>query len=506
MRASVRTVDRPLLPRVMSVSAQGAAVCGWLLAVAAAAQVPDFIHYQGRVVVNGTNFDGSGQFKFAIVSGTGATTYWSHDGTPSGEPATAVSVPVSKGLYSVRLGESPMAPLGAAVFADTGRWLRVWFDGGAGAQLLSPDQPVGAVGYAMVAATVPGSGISGAIPDARLTGSVGIGTNAPAERLDVAGRIVVADSTNAASRAGTIRWTGRDFEGFDGLSWVSLTPMPVPDGMVYVPGGTFPMGWSGIAEPLHDVTVSRYFLAKCEVSYALWYSVLQWAVTNGYCFQNQGREGDDGSNGVPPTSSSAEPVTQVSWRDAVVWCNAYSERQGLAPVYTYSNAVVRDSRDANALGCDNAEYSRTRNGYRLPTESEWEYAARYGKGEGWIPGTWLSGATNGYTDTSACDAVAWYSPTPSPTSHTHAVATKLANQLGVFDMSGNVSEWCWDWHGVYSGSPATDPSGPAVGTYRVQRWSSYSKSATWQRTAYRASGLPNDKTSELGFRCARTAL
>ena len=129
------------------------------------AQLPYFVNYQGRLVVSGTNFDGPGQFKFALVN-RGAAAFWSNDGTSSAgsQPVAAVSLPVRKGLYTVLLGDTSlanMAALPASVFTNSDLRLRVWFnDGPHGFQLLSPDQPVAAVGYAMLAATVPDGAIT----------------------------------------------------------------------------------------------------------------------------------------------------------------------------------------------------------------------------------------------------------------------------------------------------------------------------------------------------------
>ncbi|MBE7159546.1 MAG: hypothetical protein INR62_14145, partial [Rhodospirillales bacterium] len=136
------------------------------------------LNYQGRVVVGSTNFSGTGQFKFALVDGAG-TTYWSNDGTSTngGEPTNAVSLTVTGGLYSVGLGDSNLAnmtALPASVFsASPDLRLRVWFnDGTNGSQLLSPDQRVGSVGYAQLAATVP----DGAISSTKIApGAVGTG-------------------------------------------------------------------------------------------------------------------------------------------------------------------------------------------------------------------------------------------------------------------------------------------------------------------------------------------
>ncbi len=147
------------------------------------AQVPQLLNYQGRVAVNGTNFTGpSGSIKFAFVDPTGTTTYWSNDGTSSAgsEPATAVTVSVSKGLYSVLLGDTNLAHMTAipnAVFSHADVRLRVWFnDGTNGSQLVSPDERIAAVGYAMVAASVPNATITSPMlaPALTLTGDTTI--------------------------------------------------------------------------------------------------------------------------------------------------------------------------------------------------------------------------------------------------------------------------------------------------------------------------------------------
>ena len=134
------------------------------------AQVPSLINYQGRVLVGAANFNGTGQFKFALVNGAGSTTYWSNDGTSSAgsEPTAAVSLSVANGLYSVLLGDTTLVNMTAVpttVFTNADVRLRVWFnDGVNGSQLLTPDQRIGAVGYAMMAANVA----DGAITSAKL--------------------------------------------------------------------------------------------------------------------------------------------------------------------------------------------------------------------------------------------------------------------------------------------------------------------------------------------------
>ena len=128
------------------------------LVTLASAQVPQMINYQGRVAVGdpAVNFDGTGEFRFALVNANGSTSYWSNDGTSTegSEPTAAVSLTVTKGLYSVLLGAN-MTAIPPSVFANADVRLRVWFDDGSnGSQLLTPDQRIAAVGYAMVASTL----------------------------------------------------------------------------------------------------------------------------------------------------------------------------------------------------------------------------------------------------------------------------------------------------------------------------------------------------------------
>ncbi len=131
-------------------------------------QVPQLLHYQGRAIVNGSPFEGTGQFKFALVNGAGTVTYWSNNGssTTGNEPSAGVSLPVTKGLYAVLLGDTSLpnmtASIPPSVFANTDVRLRVWFNGGLGFQLVSPDQRIAAVGYALMAGDVPDGTITSA--------------------------------------------------------------------------------------------------------------------------------------------------------------------------------------------------------------------------------------------------------------------------------------------------------------------------------------------------------
>jgi formylglycine-generating enzyme required for sulfatase activity len=292
----------------------------------------------------------------------------------------------------------------------------------------------------------------------------------------------------------------------------------------FVPGAaSFPTGIDDSGQACTTVNYP-YYMAKYEVTYSLWKEVYDWAQTNGYVFSNPGNCGG-GFNMAPyalitDTGNVSDPVTGISWYDAVVWCNAlteyYNERntKNLECVYKdFADNVIRNSIDDTSLAYmifNMHDFDRSANGFRLPTSMEWELAARYRGGDStntvsgysnpyFTTGNSASGATGAYTDEDATNAVAWYfynSQIP-PVITTHPVGQKLANTLGIYDMSGNVSEWCFDISDLY-GVP-----------FRVRREGNFTSNASGLQVGIVSCGSgfdypPNPGDLDIGFRTVRT--
>jgi sulfatase modifying factor 1 len=240
-------------------------------------------------------------------------------------------------------------------------------------------------------------------------------------------------------------------------------PPPPPSALVElvdIPAGVFSMGSDEYAseKPVHEVRISAFRCMKFPVTRRLYQDVM----------------GKD--PGRPAGEADDRPVNQVSWYDAIEFCNRLSEREGLTPAYR---------RDG-----DNVSWDTATDGYRLLTEAEWEYACRagtrtrysFGDGEGKL------------------GEYAWYSKNSG--NAPHPVGTRQPNPWGLHDMHGNVWEWCWDWYGSYRSEPQVDPMGPPAGNGRVLRGGSFFWAGDL-RSSLRVWGGPEGGVQFFGFRCAR---
>ncbi len=272
---------------------------------------------------------------------------------------------------------------------------------------------------------------------------------------------------------------------------VAATPRastPVP-AMVSIPAGSFQMGdnvadpsaSAPYATPVHSVSLSAFSMARYETSYAQWRAVLDWAVLNGYVFDSPGR------NGALQLGTHM-PVTQISWYDVVKWLNARSEKEGRSPVYFTDASQSAVYRSGN-LDLSNAAVAWQANGYRLPTEAEWEYAARGGlMGQLYPWGNVLHASRANY-DRGTSTSIGSYAP----------------NGYGLYDMAGNVWEWTWDRDSAnYSLDAAgvTDPHGPTTGLLRVRRGGSYVYGERYLRNFDKMFRAANYTGPYFGFRAA----
>lgn len=235
---------------------------------------------------------------------------------------------------------------------------------------------------------------------------------------------------------------------------LTITVKGVSFNMIRVQGGTFTMGCTseqgsdcyGDEKPSHTVTLSTYYIGETEVTQELWKAVM----------------GDNPS--YFKSGSLKRPVEQVSWEDCQTFIRKLNELTGKK--------------------------------FRLPTEAEWEFAARGG----------VKSAGYKYSGSNDINAVAWYDVNAydkgksSPDYGTHVVKTKKPNELGIYDMSGNVWEWCSDWYGDYTSATQTNPQGAPSGSSRVGRGGGWDYGARYCRSSYRSYDTPGNRRHDLGLR------
>jgi len=244
-----------------------------------------------------------------------------------------------------------------------------------------------------------------------------------------------------------------------------ITGIYMLENMVLIQSGTFQMGSNnGVSneKPVHSVWIDDFYIGKYEVTQKEWKEVV--------------------GNNPSRFKGDNLPVEKVSWYDAVEFCNIKSRKEGLTPCYSGSGKNITCNFRAN--------------GYRLPTEAEWGYAARGGNKSGDYT----------YSGSNTIGNVAWYDGNSA--NMTHPAGKKQLNELGLYDMSGNVCEWCNDWYDsdYYSSSPRNNPGGPSSGRYRVMRGGGWIRYSNDFRVADRNYSSPNYGYAAYGFRYVRTFL
>jgi formylglycine-generating enzyme len=284
-----------------------------------------------------------------------------------------------------------------------------------------------------------------------------------------------------------------------------------PAGMALIPAGSFLMG-NFVVSNFYNITndpdifdanptniyVSAFYMDMNLVSYTQWQAVYSYATSHGYSFADAGAG-----------NATNQPVQLVDWYDCVKWSNARSQQAGLTPAY-YTDAGFTHVF-TNGDGSTAVYQNLANNGYRLPTEAEWEKAARGGLSGNRFPwGNIISETQANYYGDTADNSYdlgpdgynnAFYTGSQP---YTSPVGSFAPNGYGLYDMAGNVFEWCWDWYATPYGQPTTNnPTGPAGPlNARVLRGGNWDGDAYFDRCAYRVSYSPNVATPH-GFRCVR---
>lgn len=251
----------------------------------------------------------------------------------------------------------------------------------------------------------------------------------------------------------------------------------VPAGMIFVEHGRYSIGSESVSSrPLHYADLNAFSIGKNEVSRAEWLSVMD-------------------SSATLTSQDYLLPVTSISWYDALIYCNKRSILEGLSPCYSLNGSTTPaawgDVPEYSNTVWDNVILNSSAGGYRLPTEAEWESAACGG----------LHTKNKAYAGFDILDSCGWYANNSG--NLLHQSNTLKSNELGIFDMSGNAAEWCWDWYGSYSSSTQTNPQGPDSGTTRIMRGGNYSDYTIYCLNKKRDSTEPYKRLTTAGLRVVR---
>jgi formylglycine-generating enzyme required for sulfatase activity len=361
-------------------------------------------------------------------------------------------------------------------------------------EITTTSLPDGVVGmeYSQTLAATSGTPITWTIDSGALPAGLNLGETTG---------VISGEPTEANTFSFTVKATNAAGDGTKPLSIIITgggNNEPEIGGMVWIQGGTFTMGSpTGEAdryldETQHEVTLTGFYMGKHPVTQA------QYEAVTGSSNPSAYSSGGYRAPYVTGLDTANFPVEQVTWYDAVEFCNKLSEQEGLTKVYTITS---RWPTAGHPITGGTVTPNWSANGYRLPTEAQWEYACRAGTTTAFNTGNNIT------TEQANYNGQYPYNDNPEGIyrERTTEVGTFAPNTLGLYDMHGNVYEWCWDLYGNYATGTQTDPTGAFSGFNRVRRGGSFFSEGHELRSAYRTNDTPSFYIFNTGFRIVRPA-